>query len=144
MARFLKTVLHQDVSLAAGATPLEKDLGVNPLSHLTMTLRFLNNGERRSSLANPLPCHQRRSAQGNQYLQRPAVDMVALAAFLWGFPPPTAQGGTTISSTSRAGSFTRALRRWSASATPHIRPKAYARGRLHRLHFTLKSADRTL
>ncbi|MFQ5778705.1 MAG: hypothetical protein ACE5IP_11930 [Terriglobia bacterium] len=39
MARFLRTVVHQDVSLAAGATPLEENLGVNPLSFILLTIR---------------------------------------------------------------------------------------------------------
>lgn len=90
MARFLKTVLHQDVSLAAGATPLEKDLGVNPLSHLTMTLRFLNNGANAiPSLANLLAVLSNVEVlfKGTSIFSARLVDMVALVAFLWGrFP----------------------------------------------------------
>jgi len=39
MARFLRTVVHQDVALAAGAAPTEKNLGVNPISFLLFTIR---------------------------------------------------------------------------------------------------------
>ena len=41
MPRFLRTVLHQNVVVTAGAVPIEKDLGVNPISFLTLTLRAL-------------------------------------------------------------------------------------------------------
>jgi len=39
MARYLKTVLAQDETITAGAVPLEKDLPVNPLSHINLTVR---------------------------------------------------------------------------------------------------------
>jgi len=39
MARFLRTVVHQDVALTAAAAPTEKNLGVNPISFLLFTIR---------------------------------------------------------------------------------------------------------
>ncbi len=39
MGRFLRTILHDNVAISAGGTPLEKDLGVNPISFLLLTLR---------------------------------------------------------------------------------------------------------
>jgi hypothetical protein len=36
---FLRTILHDNVAIAAAGTPLEKDLGVNPISFLLLTLR---------------------------------------------------------------------------------------------------------
>ena len=39
MARFLRTVVHQDVTLTAAAAPTEKNLGVNPISFLLFTIR---------------------------------------------------------------------------------------------------------
>lgn len=89
MARYLRTVLHQDVALAAGATPLEKDLGVNPLSFLTLTLRMLNNG------ANAVPPMTDILAllsnvevlfKGTSIFSARLNDLVALIANLWGRP----------------------------------------------------------
>lgn len=39
MARFLRTVVHQDIVVTAGGTPTEKNLGVNPLSFILVTIR---------------------------------------------------------------------------------------------------------
>lgn len=43
MAQFLRSVLIQDASLAASTTRDPDDLPVNPLSHILITLRALNN-----------------------------------------------------------------------------------------------------
>lgn len=40
MARYLRTTLHSNLAVAAGAVPVEKDLPVNPLSFILLTLRF--------------------------------------------------------------------------------------------------------
>ena len=39
MARFLRTVIHQDVTVTAAGTPIETNLGVNPISFLLVTIR---------------------------------------------------------------------------------------------------------
>jgi len=39
MARFLRSVIHQDVTVAAAGVPIEKLLGVNPISFLLLTVR---------------------------------------------------------------------------------------------------------
>lgn len=39
MARFLRTVVHQDITVTAAGTPTDKNLGVNPLSFLLVTVR---------------------------------------------------------------------------------------------------------
>ena len=39
MARYLRTVLEQDTGVGAGGTPIETDLGVNPISFLLLTIR---------------------------------------------------------------------------------------------------------
>jgi len=39
MARFLRSVVHQDVVVAAAGVPIEKNLGVNPISFLLLTVR---------------------------------------------------------------------------------------------------------
>jgi hypothetical protein len=44
MPRRHNTILHDRVALAAAAGTLEKDLPINPISFLTLTLRALNNG----------------------------------------------------------------------------------------------------
>ena len=43
MAQFLRTVLQQDVSLAASTVQNPVDLPVNPLSHILLTVKALNN-----------------------------------------------------------------------------------------------------
>ncbi len=44
MPRRHNTILHDRVALAAGATPLEKALPINPISFISIALRLLNNG----------------------------------------------------------------------------------------------------
>ena len=44
MAEFLRSMIKKDLALVPGAAENEFDLPVNPLSHLNMTLKFLNNG----------------------------------------------------------------------------------------------------
>lgn len=39
MARYLRTVVHQDITVTAAATPTDKNLGVNPISFLLLTIR---------------------------------------------------------------------------------------------------------
>lgn len=90
MARFLRTVLHQNVSLAAGAVPLEKNLGVNPISFLTLTLRLLNNGANAvPSLSNILATISNVEAifKGTSIFSGRLNDLVALVQHLWGCPP---------------------------------------------------------
>lgn len=90
MARFLRTVLHQDVALAPGAAPLEKDLGVNPISFLTMTLRLLNNGANAvPSLANILAVLSNVEVlfKGTTIVGGRLDDLAEIVARMWGYFP---------------------------------------------------------
>lgn len=87
MARFLRTVLHSNVSLAAGASPLDKDLGVNPLSFLSITIKFTN------ATANTVPLLTNILAvlssvdvlfKGTSIFSASLLDLAFLLRFLWG------------------------------------------------------------
>lgn len=49
MARFLRTVIHDDLSVAAGAAKITENLGVNPISFLLLTIKV------QTAVANTLP-----------------------------------------------------------------------------------------
>lgn len=90
MPRKHSTILHDRVPLNAGATALDKDLPINPISFLTLALRLLNNG------ANAIPTWANILAtignvevllDGKHLVQGSLTDLAALTYALWGTVP---------------------------------------------------------
>lgn len=89
MARFLHSVLQQDVTLAAGGSPLRVDLPVNPLSFLLMTIRA------QTSTANTLPTLSNLLSvfssveilfKGSSIISASLADLARLSVHLWRAP----------------------------------------------------------
>lgn len=90
MARRHNTILHDRVALAAGAVPLEKDLSINPISFITLTLRGINNGASEiPTLANILAmiANVEVLLDGRSLAQGSLTDIAVLTQALWGVPP---------------------------------------------------------
>lgn len=90
MARRHNTILHDRVALAAGAVPLEKDLPINPISFISLTLRMANNGASAiPTLANILAtiANVEVLLDGRSLAQGSLADLVVLTQALWGVPP---------------------------------------------------------
>jgi len=86
MARFLRTVLHQDVAIAAAGTPLEKNLGVNPISFLLLTVRgVILAANATPLLANLLQVLSNVSItfQGTSIVDLSLADLYRMSGFLW-------------------------------------------------------------
>ncbi len=90
MPRRHNTILHDRVSLAAGATPLEKDLPINPINFITLTLRLLG------ATANTVPTLPQILAtisavdiqlDGRSLAQGSLTDIAVLTYALWGVAP---------------------------------------------------------
>ena len=90
MARYLRTIIHQDVAVAAGATPLEKNLGVNPISFLLLTIRAQTLAALTvPQLANLLAVFTSVDVRfkGTSIISLSLADLYRMAAALWGrFP----------------------------------------------------------
>lgn len=86
MARFLRTVLHQDVAITAAAAPLEKNLGVNPISFLWLTIRAItltvNITPRLQDLLQVLS-NVSIMFQGTSVIDVSLADLYRMAAYLW-------------------------------------------------------------
>lgn len=90
MPRRHNTILHDRVSLGATAGTLEKDLPINPISFLTLTLRLLNNGANAiPSLATILSkiANVEVLLEGKTLAGGSLADLAALTFALWGCPP---------------------------------------------------------
>lgn len=86
MARFLRTVLHDNVVIAAAGTPLEKDLGVNPISFLLLTLRAKTLAVNvLPTLANLLAAISKVEVtfQGTSVWDASLADLYRMSAALW-------------------------------------------------------------
>lgn len=86
MARFLRTVLHQDVAILSGGTPQEKNLGVNPISFLMLTIRAItltvNITPRLQDLLQVLS-NVSIMFQGTSVIDLSLADLYRMAAYLW-------------------------------------------------------------
>lgn len=90
MPRRHNTIMHDRVALAAGASPLEKDLPINPISFLTLTLRLLNNGANAvPTLSNILAMVSDFSVllDGKTLVGGSLADLAAMTYALWGSGP---------------------------------------------------------
>jgi hypothetical protein len=86
MARFLHTVLHQDVAITAGGTPLEKNLGVNPISFLMLTIRAIISAANATPLlANLLGVLSNVEVkfQGTSVVSLSLADLHRMQGYLW-------------------------------------------------------------
>lgn len=90
MPRRHNTILHERVSLAAGAVPLEKDLPINPISFISIAMRMLNNG------ANAVPpitdllgvlSNVEILLDGRSLVAASLTDLAVMTAALWGIGP---------------------------------------------------------
>lgn len=87
MARFLRSVIHQDVAVAAGGNPIEANLGVNPISFLLVTIRFQTSVVNvNPTLANLLAVFSSLDVRfkGTSIVSLSAADCFRMAAALWG------------------------------------------------------------
>jgi len=87
MARFLRTVVHQDVVVSAAGVPIEKNLGVNPLSFLLLTIRAQTLAANiLPSLANLLAVLSSVDVRfkGTSIISLSPPDLLRMAAALWG------------------------------------------------------------
>ena len=87
MARFLRTVIHQDVAVAAGGNPIEANLGVNPISFLLVTIRFQTLAALTiPTLANLLAVFSSIDVRfkGTSIVSLSAADAFRMAAAIWG------------------------------------------------------------
>jgi hypothetical protein len=87
MARYLRTVVHQDIAITAAGTPIEKNLGVNPLSFLLLTLRAQTlTANILPTLANLLSVLSSVDVRfkGTSIISLATVDLFRMAAALWG------------------------------------------------------------
>ena len=101
MARFLRTVIHQDVSLAAAATPLEENLGVNPLSFILVTIRAQTLAALViPTLANLLAALTAVEVtfKGTSIVNLSLADLYRMTAALWGRVPITSRLADPINS----------------------------------------------
>jgi hypothetical protein len=90
MARRHNTILHERVSLAAGAVPLEKDLPINPISFITIAMRLANNGaDNVPTMANILAVLSNVEVllDGRSLVQGSLADLAAMTQALWGVGP---------------------------------------------------------
>lgn len=87
MARYLRTVIHQDITVTAAATPTEKNLGVNPISFLLLTIRA------QTLTANTLPTladllgvlsNVEVLFKGTSIVAASLADLYRMAGALWG------------------------------------------------------------
>jgi|GEM_PF-1395214 len=90
MSRFLRTVVHQDVTVTAAAVPIEKDLGVNPLSFLLITVRAVIAAANATPLlANLLAVFTNVEVlfKGTSIISLSLADLLRHAGYTWGrFP----------------------------------------------------------
>ena len=101
MARFLRTVIHQDVAVAAGGTPIEANLGVNPISFLLVTIRFQTLAALTiPTLADLLAVFTSIDVRfkGTSIVSLSAADAFRMAAALWGRWPTTSRLNDAINS----------------------------------------------
>jgi hypothetical protein len=90
MPRRHNVILHERVALAAGAVPLEKDLPINPISFLTLTLRMLNNGANAvPTIGNMLDVISNLEVllDGKTLAGGSLQDLAVITAALWGVGP---------------------------------------------------------
>lgn len=90
MPRRHNVILHDRVALAPAAVPLEKDMPINPVSFITITLRLLNNG------ANAVPTIENILGvlsnvevllDGKAIVSASLIDHAAVTYALWGHVP---------------------------------------------------------
>ena len=87
MARFLRTVIHQDVTVTAAATPIETNLGVNPISFLLVTIRAVISAANATPLlANLLGVFSSLDVRfkGTSIVSLSLADLHRMSAYLWG------------------------------------------------------------
>lgn len=87
MARYIRTVIHQDVTLTAGAAPTETNLGVNPLSFLLFTIRAsIAAANATPLLANLLAAVSSLDVRfkGTSIVSLSLADLHRMAGYLWG------------------------------------------------------------
>lgn len=90
MPRRHNTILHDRVALAAGATPLEKDLPINPINFISVALRLLNNGANAvPKITDLLATIQNIDIQldGRSLAQGSLTDLAVLTYAMWGVAP---------------------------------------------------------
>lgn len=90
MARRHNTILHERVPLAAGATPLEKDLPINPISYISIALRLANNAANAvPTLANILGVISKLEIllEGRSVVSGSLTDLAVMTYALWGVTP---------------------------------------------------------
>lgn len=102
MPRKHNVILHDRISLGATATVVEKDLPINPISFITITLRLLNNG------ANAIPTIATILSkislvevllEGKSLVSGSLMDLAALSFYTWGiraFPLPITKTDNNI------------------------------------------------
>lgn len=84
--RFLRTIIDEDVSISAGASPYTKDLPVNPLSFLLLTIRAVTlTANTVPTLANLLEVFSsvEVSFKGTTMVGASLVDLARLVMHLW-------------------------------------------------------------
>lgn len=101
MARFLRTVLRQNVALAAGGVAVERDLGVNPISFLLLTLRY----QTLTTLVNPLLANLlgvitnvEIEFKGTAFVRLSLTDLYRMVGALWGKFPITSRINDAVNS----------------------------------------------
>jgi len=90
MPRRHNTILHDRVALAPAATPLEKDLPINPLSFLSINMRMLNSVASATpstlSILNIL-ANVEILLDGKTLVGGSLADIAMMTLALWGIPP---------------------------------------------------------
>ncbi|MFQ5986638.1 MAG: hypothetical protein ACE5KQ_04710 [Thermoplasmata archaeon] len=102
MSRYLRTVLHQDVAVAAAGNPIETNLGVNPISFLLITLRAqVLAANINPTLANLLAVFSSVDVRfkGTSIVSLSLADLFRMAAALWGRFPITSRISDPINET---------------------------------------------